>query len=781
MYLLPAVLARGFVFLASCLAGQGGDDAAVPALPPFAAPRFEVVSDEPAVRSGLPSLPEPGDEFFVEEFTTLDRARWSDGEATTAPSGGPTTAPSGGQTIKHLPSAPGAQGVVVVAAGRGALRGRFDVTRSDAVIVTLRARSFATGTPARLRAVQTSPDEPEARVFEAPIAATAAFAERRFVVDRQGNRRRLELELHAGNGPLSIDRIECQYLRPVEREWLLPRRSSDDALPAARQWLASMIVGTEMEGCLVPVGGVVRWRTRVPARAPRLDVMTTLLGGDRGGSAEWVVEVDEAAIAARSETIVPGEWCNRPSPWVVPLEKWAGREVVVALRCAGDRSVVGFAGAPRVLSAAPAEAPPNVVLISLDTLCSDRVGLRKGALSFTLCFDELARRGALFTDAASTSSWTLPAHASLFTGQHPLVHGIGSTADRFDTVRSRMLAERYRAAGYATAAFTSGGMLDPEFGFSRGFESYSVRDPCGVSREAIDLFFRFDDHLPTDEELDATTRPAFDWIRRHADGRFFVFLHTYKVHNYDDPCATEKERQSAALKDRADQGDQEVIRELVRRYDASVPEVDASLVGGLLDLLDELSLREKTLVVVFSDHGEEFGEHGRYGHGWQLTPEVGSIVMVAAGPGVPSGARIDKAVNLTDVSGTLARLTGLPPDPEWRGLDLFAPPTSEPRCRVLILDNGSYRAEAMWIDQWRVHRTWDADGKRSKITLEKRDPHTGAIVAVEPTDSQLMILERRLDHEMAQRLPKTGGDQRDGHDLSPELRARLRALGYLDH
>src|SRR4030095_6344170 len=127
----------------------------------------------------LPSLPEPGDELFVEEFTTLDRARWS--EASNGD--GPATGPTGGAPIKHLPSAPGAQGVVVVAAGRGALRGRFDVTRSDALIVTLRARSFSTGTVARLRAVQTSPDDPEPAVFEAPIPATAAFAATRFVVD----------------------------------------------------------------------------------------------------------------------------------------------------------------------------------------------------------------------------------------------------------------------------------------------------------------------------------------------------------------------------------------------------------------------------------------------------------------------------------------------------------------------------------------------------------------------------------------------------------------------
>jgi arylsulfatase A-like enzyme len=777
MYLLPAVLARGLVLLASCLAGEGGDDAAVPALPPFVAPHYVVVSDEPAVRSGLPSLPDPGDEFFVEEFTTLDRARWSEASG----GDGPATGPSGGAILKHLPNAPGAQGVVVVAAGRGALRGCFDVHRSDAMIVTLRARSFATGTPARLRAVQTSPDDPEPSVFEAPIAATAAFAETRFVVDRQINRRRLELELHAGDGPLSIDRIECQYLRPVEREWLLPRRATDDVLPASRQRIASSIIDTEMEGCLVPVGGVVRWRTRVPARAPRLDVMTTLIGGDRGGSVEWVVEVDEAAIASRSETIVPGERNKRLSPWIVPLEKWAGREVVLALRCAGDRSVVGFAGAPRVLSPAPAEAPPNVVLISLDTLRADRVGPRKGAPSLTPRLDELARRGALFTDAASTSSWTLPAHASLFTGQHPLVHGMGSTADRLDPARSRMLAERYRAAGYATAAFTSGGMVDPHFGFARGFETYSVRDPCGVSGETIDLFYSGLGHRPTDEEIDASPRPAFDWIRRHADGRFFVFFHTYNVHDYDDPCATGKERQRTALMDRADHGDREVIRELVRRYDNLVPKVDATLVGGLLDLLDELSLREKTLVVVVSDHGEEFGEHGRYGHGIQLTPEVGSIVMVAAGPGVPSGVKIDKPVNLTDVSGTLARLTGLPPDPEWRGFDLFAPPAAEPRCRVLILDNGWSRAEAMWIDHWRVHRVWDAEGKQSKITLEKRNPDTGAIVAVDATDEQIAILERRLDFEMAQRLPKTSSEQRDDSDLSPALRARLKALGYLDH
>jgi len=778
MYLPPAVLVRELVFLASCLAGQGGDDAAVPALPPFVAPHYEVVSDEPAVRSGLPSLPEPGDELFVEEFTTLDRARWS--EASNGD--GPATGPTGGAVLKHLPSAPGAQGVVVVAAGRGALRGRFEIGRNDALIVTVRARSFATERPAKLRAVQTAGDGSDPVAFETPIAAAGTNTETRLVVDRQAFRKRLELFASAGDGPLSIDRIECQFLRPVERAWLLPRPvdAPEGPLPATRQRLATLQFDTEMEGCLVPVGGVVRWRTHVPAGAPRLDLTTTLIGGDVGGSAEWVVEVDEAAVASRRETCAPGQVFNRLSPWAVPLEKFSGRDVVIGLRCAGDRSVVGFAGAPRVLSAAPAEAPPNVVVISLDTLRPDRVGPRKDGASLTPRLDELVQRGARFTDACSTSSWTLPAHASLFSGQHPLMHGVSTVGDRIDPVRSKLLAERYRAAGYATAAFTSGGMIDPHFGFSRGFESYSVRDPCGYSRESIDLFFSSADHVATDAEIDATTRPAFDWIRRHADGRFFVFLHTYNVHDYDDPSATVKEKQRTALLERADHGDAEAMRELVRRYDASVPRVDRLLVGGLLDLLDELALRERTIVVVVSDHGEEFGEHGRCGHGIELTPELGSIVMVAGGPGIPAGARIEKAVSLVDVAVTLARLTGLAPDPEWRGHDLFAPPPAEPRCRVLVLGSGPGCTEALWVGHWFVQRVWDADGQQSKVTLEKRNPETGAIVAVEPTEAQLTMLVRRLDYELAQRLPKTSGDQRDGHDLPPALRARLRALGYID-
>src|SRR5512144_992664 len=126
MYLLSAVLARGLVLSASCLAGDGKGDAAVQALPPFVAPHYQVSSDEPAVRSGLPSLPEPGDEFFVEEFTTLDRARWSEAGGADGPATVPTSGPTSGATVKHLPGAPGAQGVVVVAAGRGALRGSFD-------------------------------------------------------------------------------------------------------------------------------------------------------------------------------------------------------------------------------------------------------------------------------------------------------------------------------------------------------------------------------------------------------------------------------------------------------------------------------------------------------------------------------------------------------------------------------------------------------------------------------------------------------------------------------
>jgi hypothetical protein len=203
----------------------------------------------------------------------------------------------------------------------------------------------------------------------------------------------------------------------------------------------------EMDGLLVPTGGALRWRGTLPGPRACPDVGTCLTACDRGGGAGWGVAVDGAVIASRREEVATGAWNSPFFEWTVPLDAYAGRAVTLELRCRGGRDVLGFAGAPRVLGsdAAPdRERPPSVLLVSIDTLRADRVGRRPAGSTLTPRLDALAARGARFTHASSTSSWTLPAHVSIMTGQHPVVHGVLDGGCRVDPRRSSLLARRFQ-------------------------------------------------------------------------------------------------------------------------------------------------------------------------------------------------------------------------------------------------------------------------------------------------------------------------------------------------
>jgi len=756
------------VVLAAC---SHSDDPAQS--PPAEPPSFEHVSDEPVVRDHRPLPPRPEDVLFFDDFSAHDRARWRE---PTASDGAPR--PS---RVQWFAEGEGVRGGLMLPPGEGGVHARLEVARPDALVVTVRARSYGHERDAQLRVADVAGKERELAADARPIAAGSDWVEARACLDRRRGPRSVRVSLVPGDGPLLVDRVEVACLAPVERASL--GGAAAEGPPRARLRFELPEMDAEMDGLLVPTGGALRWKGTLPARAPRLDVETGLLGGDRGGDAEWSVAVDGIAIATRREVLVADLWNSRLSEWTVPLDAWAGRAVTLELRCRGDRDVLGFAGAPRVLGsdATPDRArPPSVVLVSLDTLRADRVGPRPDGSTFTPRLDALAARGARFTHASSTSSWTLPAHVSLMTGQHPVVHGVLDNDRRIDARHSSLLARRFRSRGYATAAFTAGVFVDPHFGFGEGFDAYSVRDPCGIPCDAADPA------AARDAQVDATPRRAFSWLRRHADTLFFLFLHTYFVHEYEDAAHEGRNAERWALLERATARDPAAIAELARRYDACVREVDRDFVGPLLDLLDELGLRERTIVAVVSDHGEEFFEHGGFRHGLTLHDEVGAVALLLAGPGVPRGATLADPVSLVDVAPTLARLAGLPADALCHGRDLFAPPDDEERSLVLHLDHRCeggvrVRGESLRLGVWRVQRMWSEAGEAT-LTFERDDPAMGRPAPFEPTPEQRTALERRLDAELLAELARApaGGDV-GTVDLPEALRDRLRKLGYAGH
>jgi arylsulfatase A-like enzyme len=319
---------------------------------------------------------------------------------------------------------------------------------------------------------------------------------------------------------------------------------------------------------------------------------------------------------------------------------------------------------------------PNLVLVSIDSLRADHLHSYGYRRETSPHIDSLADAGVLFENATSTTSWTLPAHASLFTGLPKSSHGCVSASRPLADERAT-LAEALAAHGYHTAAFWSGPYLHPRFGLDQGFDEYvncaSYDFESGVMEANRKSHEDVTGHRVL-AELEA-------WFERRPDAPFFLFVHLWDVHyDYHPPPPFD------ALFDRGYEGPidgsdvlvavqtarKRDLRHLIALYDAEIAWTDHQ-VGELLGYLERYAGGEPTAVFVTSDHGEEFFEHGEFGHRKQLFEESIRVPLVARFPGrFASGARLSEPVSVVDVAPTLLELAGAPPLPRTWGRSLLA-------------------------------------------------------------------------------------------------------------
>jgi arylsulfatase A-like enzyme len=314
------------------------------------------------------------------------------------------------------------------------------------------------------------------------------------------------------------------------------------------------------------------------------------------------------------------------------------------------------------------EPPFNVLLISIDTLRHDALGCTGGREGISPHLDELARQSVVFEQAIAQAPWTLPSHAALLTSLYPSQLDLG----RFGETKpvspaATRISDVLQRAGFQTFAIVAGGFLLPELGFGQGFDSF---DPRGTNmRLTADKFV---------ERLDELDR----------ERPFFAFLHTYDVHKYNPPA--EDRAKFVTVTDSAlsklpatrvaeilqDNSSQEIVRaygDLERKYarelyDAAVHSVDREL-GRVFAALRERGLDANTLIIVTSDHGEEFWEHGRTGHGFNLHDENLRVPLFVRDP--RRGAnRVAAQVRLIDVAPTIAARCSLAAPAHWQGVDL---------------------------------------------------------------------------------------------------------------
>jgi arylsulfatase A-like enzyme len=399
-----------------------------------------------------------------------------------------------------------------------------------------------------------------------------------------------------------------------------------------------------------------------------------------GGPSETTVrfqiflrEPDAGPSLLYEREVVGGEWIHHE----VKIDRRAGRPASLQFRRSlvrGKVQSLSFAGWGNPLLIADQERAaskmPSVILISLDTLRADRVGAYGHAPAKTPALDVLAASGVMFERAYSPSAWTLPSHASLLYGLYPLSFSPGHPDDwrmpDFAGLSIRPLPEILRERGYLTVAFTGGGFMSPAYGFHRGFDEYFMYNPppenwSGKVMWEIDKECgpeRFDGH-----EVFAR---AEEWIGRNRERPFFLFVHTYETH---DKCPFTVGKDPLTV--RPDPGPVGRRAEF-DYYDELIARADR-LLDGLLSTLDKLNLAEEVLVIVTSDHGEAFWEHGFEGHGREkkLYEELVRVPLIFRWPGrLSAGRRVPEPVSLIDVAPSILALLGVPAQPWMHGRTL---------------------------------------------------------------------------------------------------------------
>jgi arylsulfatase A-like enzyme len=427
---------------------------------------------------------------------------------------------------------------------------------------------------------------------------------------------------------------------------------------------------------------------------------------------------------------------------------------------------------------------PNVLVYLIDTLRADHLGVYGYPRPVSPHIDALASEGVVFTRTYAQSGWTKTSVASILTGRTPFTHRV---LDRSNALPPEMptLPSLLRDLGYETFGISTNPAVSAEFGFTHGFDHF------------LHLYEGLDDDRVS-ARSDRVHAEFLAWLRsRKSSAPFFAYLHSMDPHDpytppepyqsrfaprlHSDLRTTKHEVMAATRAAHPGLTDEDLKADFTSLYDAEIAYNDEQL-GQLLGALKSAGLYASTLIVLVSDHGEEFLDHGFWGHGHSLYMEILHVPLIIKLPGQPSpGRTVRSVVQHVDLLPTILSVLGAPIPPGVEGeslLPLLAGRVSAVPDRTVLslLDVDDYRIASVLDRQKHLLRWSDGNPvKRTEFFDLKADPRE--------------LHDRHLDErlevgylfgflgEARERWERLGGAPRV--EISRETEERLRALGYV--
>ena len=482
-------------------------------------------------------------------------------------------------------------------------------------------------------------------------------------------------------------------------------------------------------------------------------------------------------------------------------------------------------------TAAGGGSPPNIVLIVLDTLRRDHVSAYGYGRQTSPNIDRIAAEGTLFEKAHTTASWTLPAHASLFTGLYTSSHETDNGRLRLGADKTT-IAELLTQKGYRTAGFSANPWLSSMSGLGQGFETFEY---LGIQTTTSGFFLnlvkdRASALLGLDRDRDlgarAVTSRLLSWMDSAKERPFFLFVNYMEVHEpygeVPEPYFSEYLKRplprdigrawvretplflcsscdptfesSFECRDGSWHIRPQQLEDSVDLYDAGLRYVDTH-VGRVYDALRSGGILDNTVVIITSDHGESLGERGQMGHGGYLYNSVLDIPLIIRWPRqFPAGSRVSESVSLVDVLPTIEEVVGIPATARGTARSLVPGSGLETRPdRVLSeyvpieekvwtavgkrlkCDYQTAGRESAALQQNARKFIWNSTGRYEFYDLDSDPREERNVLGQHPDQAKAMMAELLAWRKALEPAESSG----ENYELDPATKKTLESLGYV--